>query len=322
MTRVLVTGAAGFVGRYLVAHLAESGRDVVGTIYGDELGGDMNCKLLSCDVADASQVGSLFERVRPDEVYHLAAITFVPEAAQNPQKLLAINLGGTLNVLEAALNLGGACKVLAVCSGEEYGVVDPALRSIDEQTPLEPGNLYAVSKLAADLMARQYHEHKGAHVVRVRPFNHTGPGQDPRFVCSDFARQIAQMETGEREPVLHVGNVEAERDFCDVRDVVRAYRLLVENGASGDVYNVCSGVGHRISDIIEILIGMSRTAIRVVQDPDRMRPSEVPRMVGDNRKIQKAVNWETTIEFKRTLSDILNHWRDTLRERPECPTTT
>jgi GDP-4-dehydro-6-deoxy-D-mannose reductase len=214
-----------------------------------------------------------------------------------------------LNVLEGVARVRPQCRVLVVGSSEEYGLVAPEDVPVDEDTPLRPLNPYALSKVAQDLMGLQYYLTRNLHVVRVRPFNHIGPRQRLGFVAPDFASQIAAAELGQQPPVLEVGNLEARRDFSDVRDVVRAYVLLLTEGEPGEVYNVGAGRSHSIRELLDRLLAMSRVPIEVRQDPGRMRPSDMPDIVCDASRIRERTGWQPTISFEQSLGDVLAYWR-------------
>ncbi len=310
MRRALITGGEGFVGRYLVDALARQGYDVHATCK-SECGEELPTSAVYhiCDVVSPNSVNGLLFALKPDVIFHLASISFVPDSFDDPWHVFEVNLRGTLNILSASCMLGKRPMVVLIGSGEEYGMVDEKLLPADETTPLKPLSPYAVSKASADLLGYQYFSVYGLPVVRVRPFNHTGPGQSPRFVCSSFAKQIAMIEKGKQEPVIAVGNVSAVRDFTDVRDVINAYMLLVQYGRQGDVYNVCSGKGYRISDILDMLIDMTDTKVEVRIDESKLREIDIPVMVGDCSKLVKETGWKRKYEIKETLRDLLNYWR-------------
>lgn len=288
--KALVTGAGGFVGRHLVTHLGSAGDEVV------VLGG-------SVDVTDAEAVRAAVGKTAPDAVYHLAALSHVGDSWDAPARVFRVNAEGTLNVLRAC-TVGGVARVLVVGSADEYGVVDPADLPLGEDAPLRPVTPYAASKVAAEFLALQAHLGDALGAIRVRAFNHTGPGQSERFVVPAVAHRIAEAEaTGDRR--LRLGSLDAVRDFTDVRDVVRAYRLLVERAEPGAVYNVCSGEGVSVADIVERLVAASGAELEIVIDPELVRPVEVPRLVGDNARLREATGWVPEIPLERTLADVL-----------------
>jgi GDP-4-dehydro-6-deoxy-D-mannose reductase len=305
--RALVIGAAGFVGKYLVEHLLEQGDQVfAGTL--KEPIPQLPDTTFSVDITDAGSAAELIQRSRPEVVYHLAGISFVPEAEQNFDKTLLVNVGGTNNVLRQAHLFSKETKVVFVSSAEVYGQVKPDDLPIRESTPLRPANNYSLSKRMAELLAERYVRQGALKCTIVRPFNHIGPGQDPRFVASSFAQQLARIALGKAPAVMRVGNLEARRDFSDVRDIVRAYRLLAQ-GPDG-VFNLGSGVPRSIQSLLDTLIRVSGVSVKVDQDPARMRGPEVPELFTSFAKAESAVGWKPSISFERSLEDIYRHWHD------------
>ncbi|PYM04519.1 MAG: GDP-mannose 4,6-dehydratase [Candidatus Rokuibacteriota bacterium] len=315
MRRVLVTGVTGFAGSHLVDYLLTRGDC---EIYGIQRWRSRteniehlrdHITLLECDLRDASSTRDTLERVRPDLVFHLAAQSFVPTSWSAPSESLTTNVLGQLNIFEAVRRIGSRCRIQLACSSEEYGMVYPDEVPILETNPLRPLSPYAVSKVAQDMLGYQYWMSWKVDNVRTRGFNHEGPRRGPVFVASDFAKQIADIEKGRKPPVVHVGNLEALRDFTDVRDMVRAYWLALEKCEPGEVYNICSGRAWKIKDVLDHLLGLSRVKIEVKQDPARLRPSDVPVLIGDHGKFTNATGWEPTIPFEQTLADMLEYWR-------------
>jgi GDP-4-dehydro-6-deoxy-D-mannose reductase len=292
--RALVTGASGFVGRHLVAHLRAAGDDV--TVL-DHMGAD------PVDVTDAGAVRRALAAHQPDAVYHLAAVSHVGGSWDAPGRVFRVNAEGTLHILHACADTGVA-RVLVVGSADEYGTVDQRDLPLDEEAPLRPLTPYGVSKVAADFLALRAFLGEGLPTLRVRAFNHTGPGQSSSFVVPGLAQRITSAERDGRSEI-GVGALDTVRDFTDVRDVVRAYRLLVERGTPGEAYNVCSGRGFSVSEIAGLLIALSDRPLHVVVDPALVRPVEVPRLVGDPTKLRAATSWEPLIPFERTLADVL-----------------
>ncbi len=312
--KTLITGIAGFAGSHLAELLLGDGDEVSGTVLPTEstwnLGGiEDQVGIFTCDLRDAGATGRLVAELRPDEIYHLAAITFIPDSFADPRLTFDTNLYGTLNLFEAAKKLSSDVRVLFVGSADEYGLVRSDELPINEQNPLRPTNPYSVSKVSASLLAYQYGLSGHMRVVRVRPFNHTGPRQSSRFVCSDFARQIVEAEKGRRPPEIHVGNLKPKRDFTDVRDVVRAYRDILRRGEPGEVYNICSGTPVSVNEVLQTLLALSGRRLNVVESPTRARGSDVLEIRGDFSKIEKAIGWRPTIAFRKTLEDIIEYWR-------------
>ncbi|MDQ1489428.1 MAG: GDP-4-dehydro-6-deoxy-D-mannose reductase [Actinomycetota bacterium] len=300
--KALVTGAGGFAGHALVGHLEEAGDEVVGL---DRAAGP--------DILDAAAVRDVMARHRPDAVYHLAAVTHIGASWDAPLEVFRINAEGTFNVLSACA-AAGVDRVLVVGSADEYGAVRPEDLPLSEDAPLRPLTPYGASKVAADYLALQAFLGGGLRVIRVRAFNHTGPTQSERFMVPGLARRIAAAERENRKEIP-IGSLEPVRDFTNVADVVAAYRLLIERGEPGEVYNVCSGVGHSVAEVAEHLLGLARHAIELVPDPALVRPVEVPRLVGDNRRLREATGWEPTIPFEETLASILERWRAEVPDR-------
>jgi len=315
MRRVLVTGVTGFAGSHLVDYLLDR-KDC--EIFGIQRWRSRTeniehfadrITILECDLRDASSTRDTFDQVRPDWIFHLAAQSFVPTSWSAPTESLTTNILGQVNIFEAVRRLGLKCRIQLACSSEEYGLVHPSETPITESNPLRPLSPYAVSKVAQDLLAYQYWQSYRLHAVRTRGFNHTGPRRGEVFVTSNFARQIVEIEKGRREPVVWVGNLDALRDFTDVRDMVRGYWLALEHGAPGEVYNLCSGRGHTIRQVLEILLGLAHIKVDVREDPARKRPSDVGLLVGDCSKFRQITGWEPTISFEVTLKDLLEYWR-------------
>jgi GDP-4-dehydro-6-deoxy-D-mannose reductase len=315
--KALITGTGGFVGRHLAHHLLRNhAYELVGTTF---LAPDQyphlsdlaaeGMRLQHVELTDADSVKKLLDETKPDQIYHLAAQAFVPESFENPWYTLSNNIQAQLNILHSVLELDLDTRVLVVGSSEVYGTVKPEDIPIDEDQPLQPANPYSVSKVAQDMLGLQYYLSHNIETIRVRPFNQIGPGQSNRFVAPAFASQIAAIEKGEQEPVLRVGNLVAKRDFTDVRDMVNAYYLVMQQGQPGDVYNTGSGEAHSIRELLDILLNLTDAPIRVETDPSRMRPVDVPVIACDNSKINAATGWKPTITFEQSLADVLTDWR-------------
>ena len=294
--KALVTGAGGFVGQALAGHLEAHGDEVLGL---DRVHGP--------DVTDAATVREVVARYRPEAVYHLAAVTHIGASWEAPLEVFRINAEGTLNVLSACA-AAGVDRVLVVGSADEYGAVRPEDLPLSEEAPLRPLTPYGASKVAAEYLALQAFLGERLPVIRVRAFNHTGPTQSERFMIPSLARRIATAEREGRKEIP-IGSLEPVRDYTNVADVVVAYRLLIERGEPGEVYNVCSGVGHSVAEVADKLLALARHAIELLPDPSLVRPVEVPRLVGDNRRLREATGWAPTIPFDETLAAILDRWR-------------
>jgi GDP-4-dehydro-6-deoxy-D-mannose reductase len=313
--RILITGITGFVGSYLAELSLAHGAEVFGSSRWRSKTENVEhlrdrITLVESDLRDLSSVQHLLDISRPDWIVHLAAQSFVAASWHTPAETLYTNTISQVNLLEGVRRTARPPRFLVVGSSEEYGLVQDDELPIRETNPLRPLSPYAVSKVAQDLMGYQYFKSYGLPLIRTRAFNHEGPRRGDVFVTSNFARQIAEIEAGRREPVLFVGNLQARRDYSDVRDIVRGYWALLERGEAGEVYNLCSGRAWAIGGILDFLLGESRVrGIRVQEDAARLRPSDVPVLVGDGSKIREAVGWAPEIPFDRTLRDVLDYWR-------------
>lgn len=313
--RVLVTGVSGFVGGHLAEHLLDSGDLVVGLsargIWPKELAHlSRQVRIEPCNLAEASEsdLVDLIGRKQPEAIYHLAAQANPQASMTDPRGTWALNLGGTLNLLEAVKATGLPLKVVLVGSGVSYGNPGPEHLPVSESCPLRPNNPYAASKAAADLLGIQQYLSHGTDVVIVRPFNHAGPRQGANYVLGGLARQVAEVELGRRARI-EVGNLDVVRDFTDVRDVVRGYRLLAQKGASGEIYNLGTGQGTKIADALALLTSLARAPIEVYVDPARVRPVDQPLLVADSTKL-RAVGWAPSFSIEQTLADMLQYWRE------------
>ena len=316
MSRALITGITGFAGSHLAEYLLAHQPDVeVWGLYRwrsrmDNLeAARSRVHLVECDLRDYTSVHLALEQSRPDYVFHLAAQSFVPSSWRAPSETMVTNVIGQTNLFEAVRALGLDPVIQIACSSEEYGLVHPDEVPISERNELRPLSPYAVSKVAQDMMAYQYFQSYGLKTERTRGFNHTGPRRGDVFVTSNFAKQLASIEAGLQEPVIRVGNLEAVRDFTDVRDMVRAYWLAVTKGRPGEVYNVATGTGITIQDMLDKLLALSTAKVRVEPDPERMRPSDVVRLIGDSSKFRADTGWEPQVPFDQTLADLLAYWR-------------
>jgi len=319
--RVLITGITGFVGSHLAEYILQNHPGV--ELYGIRRWRSRienvehfldKIQILECNLVDASSVKGVIADIRPDKIFHLAAQSFVPSSWNAPAETITSNILGQLNIFEALRE----SKLLdtwvqIACSSEEYGMVYPDEIPIRETNPLRPLSPYAVSKVGQDVLAYQYFKSYGIKAVRTRGFNHTGPRRGEVFVCSNFSKQVVEVEKKKRPPEIFVGNLDAKRDFTDVRDMVQAYWLATELCEPGEVYNICSGNSISMRELLDLALSNSNVEIEIKQDPSRLRPSDVPLLVGDCTKFQKATGWKTTIPFRRTLSDIMDYWRERIR---------
>jgi GDP-4-dehydro-6-deoxy-D-mannose reductase len=312
--RILITGATGFVGQYLSRLLvSRAGNQVFGTfLSGDSKSAVAGTNLIRCDLRDESKVRHVVEDIYPDHVYHLAALSSVRDSFKDANAVYEANFFGTLNLLEAVRRLHTSARVLLVGSAHAYGAVKRSQMPITERQALSPDTPYGVSKAAADMLGGQFFQSYGIHVIRARPFNHTGPGQSPDFVCSDFAKQFAEIEKGLRAPVLTVGNIRASRDFSDVRDVVRAYELLLRKGKPGDAYNIASGRPIRLREILAVLSSLVSHKVQVRVEQARVRRGESNIVYGSNRKLRRTTSWVPEIDLMTTLRDLYLYWGEVL----------
>ncbi len=309
--KALVIGGGGFAGGYLIKALEKkAGIEVSATKLLYE---NVSCKketaIYDLDVTDYNAVISLIEKIKPDFIYHLAAQSSVAMSWKAPQKTVEINLIGTLNILQALKQTDFKGRLLFIGSGEEYGSFTPDRLPLTEACPLCPKNIYAFTKAEGEGLCMLYNEVYGLDIVAVRAFNHIGANQSEQFVASDFAKQIAEIEKGYKEPVISVGNLSAVRDFTDVRDVVKAYIMIMEKGYKGEVYNVGGTTVCSIGQLLEELISQSKVSVKVVTDENKFRPVDIPAIYSDIEKLKKDTGYEPEYNFKQTLSDVLCYWR-------------
>lgn len=321
--RVLITGITGFVGSHMAEFALAQGATVVGACRWRSnpenlLSIRARVQLVESDLRDQSSTTEMLATAQPDVIFHLAGQSQVMTSWHAPAETLHTNIIGQAHLLEAIRHRGAPFpKVLVVGSSEEYGLVKEADLPVTERHELSPLSPYAVSKVAQDMLAYQYFRSYGIPCLRVRAFNHDGPRRGEVFVTSAFARQIAEIELGQRAPVIRVGNLKARRDYTDVRDMVRGYWLLAEQGRPGEVYNLCSGQSHAIQEILDFFLAQATVKnIRVEEDPARLRPSDLPNLFGSAAKAQAETGWQPQISFAQMLLDVLNYWRDRVRQTP------
>jgi GDP-4-dehydro-6-deoxy-D-mannose reductase len=318
--RALVTGVSGFVGGHLVEHLLDCGDLVVGLSASGHwpealkhLDGRARIERWDLIGENDAELAELVSRKRPEVIYHLAAQSNPRMSMTDPRRTWALNLGGTLNLLEAVRRADLEPRVVLVGSGICYGNPEPKFLPVDESCPLRPNNPYGASKAAADLLGIQQFLEHGTNVVIARPFNHSGPRQTAAYVLGGLALQVAEIEAGVRDR-LDVGNLEVVRDFTDVRDVVRAYRLLALHGAPGEIYNLGSGVGTRLSLALDCLVKLAQVPVTVHVDPARLRPVDLPLLVANPSKLQSATGWNPSCALEQTLADMLSYARELVRK--------
>jgi GDP-4-dehydro-6-deoxy-D-mannose reductase len=321
--RILITGASGFVGHHLIELLAASSKrapiEIFGTCFPEK---PENCatlcaaapslRLFQVDLRSEDAVTDLIRAVKPDRIFHLAALSQVRESWEKRRETLETNLMGTFFLYEAARRFAPRSRILFVSSSDVYGGLKPkaAAQAFREESRNGIVSPYAFTKAGGEMLGEFYAHKEKLDVIIARPFPHTGPGQSPVFVCSDWTSQIARIEKGESPPVINVGNLAIRRDFSDVRDVVRAYDLLMKKGKAGEIYNICSGKAPPLREILEKLLSFTDRAIKVRIDRGRIRKSDIPCLAGSNRKIKERTGWTPRIPFERTLEDLLNYWRE------------
>ncbi|MGN0592389.1 MAG: GDP-mannose 4,6-dehydratase [Ruminococcus sp.] len=317
--KALIIGAAGFVGGYLARHLTEDLHwETVLTKLPQESIADTGCPVFDLDILEQSAITALLKEQRPDVIFHLAAQSSVALSWQKPQLTVAVNVTGSLNVLEAVRSMGDSMpRILLIGSGEEYGHLPAGVSLVSEETPLHPGNPYAVTKAAQNLFGTLYAQSYGMEILSVRAFNHIGAGQLPLFAAADFCKQAAEIVCGKRENCIRTGNLSAKRDFTDVRDVVRAYGLLAQYGRAGETYNVGSGRSIAIALLLQEIIRQSGMEIRVETDPAKLRPVDIPDIRADITKLQRDTGWMPEIPLARTLHEMLAYFIRQLKEEEQ-----
>ncbi|MFB0566373.1 MAG: GDP-mannose 4,6-dehydratase [Candidatus Aminicenantaceae bacterium] len=315
--RVLITGITGFAGSHLADYILRDQPDV--KLYGivrwrsrmeNVLHIMDKVELHEAELKDFVSLRKCLSEIEPDRIFHLAAQSFVPFSWRSPSETFAINAIGQINLFEAVLSHKLSPKIQVAGSSEEYGLTYPNEIPMKETNPLRPLSPYAISKVAQDLLGYQYFKSYGLEIIRTRGFNHTGPRRGDVFICSNFAKQIAEIEKEKRPPVIYVGNLEAKRDFTDVRDVVRAYWLSLEKGEPGEVYNIGTGKTSSMKEILDILLSLTRKKIKVNVDPKRLRPSDVPILLSDCTKFVQLTGWKPSISISQSLQDLLDYWRE------------
>ena len=316
MKTALITGGAGFVGSYLIDELTDNQIEVsITKLKGEPFDNIKVRAVYNLDITNPVQIEDVLNASTPDYIFHLAAQSSVAKSWSEPAETMSINAIGTINLLEAVRKIDKKVRILLVGSGEEYGFVKPDEVPVSETNLLRPGNIYAASKAVQGMIGQIYSRAYGMEIIMVRAFNHIGPGQSPMFVVADFAKQIAEIEKGLAEPVMRVGNLEAKRDFTDVRDVVRGYRLLIEQGKTGEYYNIGSGKSVAIRDMLNELLSMSDVKIELHQAQDKVRPLDAPVIEADIQKIVIDIGWKQEISMKLSLIDTLQCWRRIINER-------
>lgn len=314
--KILVTGATGFVGQYMLEKLREEKADYFGTSFSGlsedfkNLFPEAGKRIFKCDLKDKMKVKDLIKEIKPTAIIHLAALATPTDSWSILEEMLTNNMLGQLNILEAVRTIDPKIKVITISSGQVYGAVRPEEIPLTENSLVRPNNPYASSKAFQEILSTQYFCNYDIPTVIMRPLNHIGPRQEGNFAIPSFVKQIVEIEKGLKEPIMKVGNLEAKRDFLDVRDVCEAYYLAILKGVPGEAYNLGSGVAHRMSDILDFLIKKSQVKIKIERDKNLMRPSDMPILCADYSKFNKATGWKPKYKIEDTLKDILEYWRN------------
>jgi GDP-4-dehydro-6-deoxy-D-mannose reductase len=319
VTRILITGGTGFVGPHLIDHLKHGDSAIAVLASGD---GDKSASAVSyyeADIRDRDAVSSVLREFKPERIFHLAGISDVESSWKDPRFTYEVNFWGTLNLFEAAAGLPEPPRILNVSTAQVYA---PSMHPLSETNPVSPDNPYAVSKAMTELLMVQHRRQAKGGVVTARSFNHTGPGQSAKFVLPSIAKQFAEIEAGLRPARLQLGKVNVRRDFSDVRDVVRAYSLLLERGMAGQIYNVCSGTAVQLSNLIAMFESISGVKVEIETDPGKVRSGEAAQICGDPTKISAATGWWPEIPLRKTLSDLLEYYKSRISsEVAQAPAT-
>lgn len=306
--KALVTGIGGFVAPVLAEHLKENGF----TVFGIDKSLEEHENNFKVNLTNADEVYNIINKIKPDHIFHLAAISSVNLGKKFPELAFNVNVNGTKNIMEAVLKSKIDPKILITSTADVYGI--PEQTPLTEEHAVKPISIYAKSKLEQEKAALEYFKNKNLKIIISRSFTHTGPGQPASFVCSDFAKQVAEIEKAEqgREPIIRVGNLDVKRDFSDVRDIVKAYLLAVQKCEPGSIYNICSGKAYSIEQIAQTLISFSKIKIKIKQEKEKMRKSDIPILLGDCSKFKNTTGWKREISFEQTLKDLLDYWRENI----------
>jgi len=308
--KALIIGGAGFVGDYLINHLVDELKwDIYVTKMSREDLNNDKAKTYDLDILDKAQINEVLEKVRPDYIFHLAAQSSVALSWKNPGLTIDVNIKGSVNVMDAIRILDYKPRMLFIGSGEEYGNIKPEESPIIEENLVRPGNIYAATKACQNMIGKIYSDAYDMDIMMVRAFNHIGPNQAPIFVVADFCKQVVEIERGEKEPIIYTGNLNAKRDFTDVRDVVRAYGLLIQKGKKGETYNIGSGNAISIQEILDRILKLSKVEIKNEVDPAKIRPVDVPIIAANIAKVKATAGWIPRISLDTTLLETLEYWR-------------
>lgn len=310
--KVFISGATGFVGHHLIDLLSSPEYEIYGTSFPDKPEKDDRYKgknISYLDIRSEQEVFETIKRTQPDWIFHLAAISNVRHSWEKKRETFETNLMGTFYLFEGVRKFFPEARILFISSSDVYGILVPTEKALKEEDSFHVVNPYAFTKVSGEILSKFYAEIENLDIVIARSFPHTGPGQSPDFVCSDWASQIARIEKGLAKPVIEVGNLSGKRDFTDVRDVVKAYSLLIEKGRRGEVYNVCSGKGVALREILDTLLSFSSQKIKVQVDSSKLRKADIPLLLGNKHKIVEETSWEPEIPLKKSLRDLLEYWR-------------
>lgn len=311
----LIIGGAGFVGAYLIRHLRDDlKQEVYVTKMPQESITEENVKVYDLNILEKESIVELLKEIQPDYIFHLAAQSSVSVSWKNPGLTVDVNVKGAVNLLEAIREAAAKSRVLLIGSGEEYGHVREGEIPISEDNTPRPGNIYAATKVCQNMLGKIYADAYDLNIMMVRAFNHIGPNQSPIFVVADFCKQVAEIEAGQKDAVMKVGNLSAKRDFTDVRDVVRAYALLIQKGQKGETYNIGTGHAIAIEEILQMILKNSSKEIEVVVDKNKLRPVDVPIIEPDISNVQKVTGWKPEINLEQTIKETLDYWRVTIKE--------
>lgn len=306
----LIIGGAGFVGAYLIRHLRDDlNHEVIVTKMPQEQIAEKIAQVYDLNILQKENIIQLLEKEKPDYIFHLAAQSSVALSWKNPALTVDVNIKGSVNLLDAVRDSKQNPRILLIGSGEEYGRILPEETPIQEDNKLRPGNIYAATKACQNMIGKIYADAYDMDIIMVRAFNHTGPNQAPIFVVADFCKQVADIECGLQEPIIKVGNLNSKRDFTDVRDVVRAYGLLIEKGEKGHTYNVGNGHAVSIKALLEMIVSMSESIIEVEINPEKFRPIDIPVIEADISKLYECTGWKPQIELQKTIQETLDYYR-------------
>jgi len=320
--KVFISGATGFVGRHLIDFLSSPKYEIYGTSFPEKIKAgalDIRRNIIYLDIRSEKEVFKAINDVQPSWLLHLAAISNVKHSWEEKRETLETNLMGTFYLFEAMRKFAPQARVLFVSSSDVYGFLSPTEKVLMEEDSFHVVNPYAFTKVSGEILSKFYVQVENLNIVIARSFPHTGPGQSPDFVCSDWALQIARIEKGLADPVIKVGNLRVKRDFTDVREVVKAYSLLMKKGRRGEIYNVCSGKAVSLREILDILLSFSPQKIKVQVDSSKLRKADIPLLLGSNQKIREQTSWEPKILLKQTLHDLLEYWRTRVQEVKKSP---